>query len=127
MPIYEYECNACGERHEFIQKFSDAPKRKCPDCGKSRLRKLVSAAAFHLKGNGWYVTDFRNKGKKTGKDGKDTGKSDSAESKSDAKAEGTSGTATESKSESKSEARSEPKPDKQPDSSKGDSSATPAP
>jgi len=127
MPIYEYECNACGERHEFIQKFSDAPKRKCPDCGKSRLRKLVSAAAFHLKGNGWYVTDFRNKDKKTGKDGKDTGKSDSAESKSDAKAEGTSGTATESKSESKSEARSEPKPDKQPDSSKGDSSATPAP
>ena len=137
MPIYEYECNACGERHEFIQKFSDALKRKCPACGKSRLRKLVSAAAFHLKGNGWYVTDFRDKDKKSGKDGKDTGKSDSAESKSDAKEQSTSGSATEakseaksegkSKSEAKSEARSEPKSDKKGGSSKGDSSATPAP
>ncbi len=64
MPIYEYECNACGERHEFIQKFDESPKRKCPSCGRLRLRKLVSAAAFHLKGDGWYVTDFRDKDKK---------------------------------------------------------------
>lgn len=84
MPIYEYECRGCGERHEFIQKFSDGPKRKCPSCGKLRLRKLISAAAFHLKGDGWYVTDFRDKGK--GKS-KDTGKSDSAGSSSDSKAE----------------------------------------
>ena len=82
MPIYEYECRGCGERHEFIQKFSDGPKRKCPSCGKLRLRKLISAAAFHLKGDGWYVTDFRDKGKS-----KDTGKSDSAESSSDSKAQ----------------------------------------
>ena len=84
MPIYEYECRGCGDVHEFIQKFSDGPKRKCPSCGKPRLRKLISAAAFHLKGDGWYVTDFRDKGK-----GKDTGKSPSAdgagESKSDSK------------------------------------------
>jgi len=73
MPIYEYECGACGDRHEFIQKFSDSPKRKCPSCGAQRLKRLVSAAAFHLKGSGWYVTDFRDKGKKKpeGKDGKD--------------------------------------------------------
>jgi putative FmdB family regulatory protein len=64
MPIYEYECGACGERHEFIQKFSDSPKRKCPGCGALRLKRLVSAAAFHLKGDGWYVTDFRDKDKK---------------------------------------------------------------
>lgn len=64
MPIYEYECGACGDRHEFIQKFSDSPKRKCPGCGALRLKRLVSAAAFHLKGDGWYVTDFRDKGKK---------------------------------------------------------------
>ena len=64
MPIYEYECGACGERHEFIQKISEAPKRKCPSCGKSKLKKLISAAAFHLKGEGWYVTDFRDKDKK---------------------------------------------------------------
>jgi putative FmdB family regulatory protein len=70
MPIYEYECRACGDRHEFIQKFSDSPKRKCPGCGAMRLKRLVSAAAFHLKGDGWYVTDFRDKGKKKG-DGKD--------------------------------------------------------
>jgi putative FmdB family regulatory protein len=83
MPIYEYECRSCGDRHEFIQKFSDAPKRKCPACGASRLKRLVSAAAFHLKGGGWYVTDFRDKDKKkadgkadtggkNGKDGKDS-------------------------------------------------------
>ena len=82
MPIYEYECRGCGERHEFIQKFSDSPKRKCPSCGKLRLKKLISAAAFHLKGDGWYVTDFRDKGKS--KD-KDRGTSDSPESSSDPK------------------------------------------
>ena len=82
MPIYEYECRGCGERHEFIQKFSDSPKRKCPSCGKPRLKKLISAAAFHLKGDGWYVTDFRDKGKSKDK-GK--GKSDSAESAGDSK------------------------------------------
>ena len=70
MPIYEYECGACGARHEFIQKFSDGPKRKCPACGANRLKRLVSAAAFHLKGSGWYVTDFRDKDKKKG-DGKE--------------------------------------------------------
>ena len=82
MPIYEYECRGCGEHHEFIQKFSDSPKRKCPSCGKLRLRKLISAAAFHLKGDGWYVTDFRDKGKH-----KDKGKPDSAGSSSDSKSE----------------------------------------
>ena len=84
MPIYEYECRGCGEHHEFIQKFSDGPKRKCPSCGKLRLKKLISAAAFHLKGDGWYVTDFRDKGKS--KD-KDKGKSDSAESAGESKSD----------------------------------------
>ncbi len=89
MPIYEYECNGCGERHEFIQKFSDSPKRKCPSCGKQRLRKLVSAAAFRLKGTGWYVTDFRDKDKsgdkKSASNGGKNGSSSSGES-SDSKA-----------------------------------------
>ena len=84
MPIYEYECRGCGEHHEFIQKFSESPKRKCPSCGKLRLRKLISAAAFHLKGDGWYVTDFRDKGK--GKD-KSSEKQDSAESSTDSKSD----------------------------------------
>ena len=82
MPIYEYECRGCGGHHEFIQKFSDSPKRKCPSCGKLRLKKLISAAAFHLKGDGWYVTDFRDKGRS-----KDKGKPDSAESASDSKSD----------------------------------------
>jgi putative FmdB family regulatory protein len=132
MPIYEYECNACGERHEFIQKFSDAPMRKCPACGKSRLRKLVSAAAFHLKGNGWYVTDFRDKkSAKDGKDGKSTDKSDSTDGRSDSKSDSKSDTksdgASGSTAESKSDAKSEPKADKKAAAKKGDSSATPAP
>ena len=88
MPIYEYECGACGNRREFIQKFSDAPKRKCPECGERRLKRLMSAAAFHLKGNGWYVTDFRDKDKKKA-DGKgdkgDKGETASASGKDDSK------------------------------------------
>jgi len=63
MPIYEYQCQACGHEEEFIQKISDAPFKKCPKCGKNKLQKQVSASAFHLKGAGWYVTDFRDKNK----------------------------------------------------------------
>ena len=95
MPIYEYECRGCGEVHEFIQKFSDSPKRKCPSCGKLRLKKLISAAAFHLKGDGWYVTDFRDKGKSKGK-----GKSDSPESSGDSKSDSNSSESTSSDSKS---------------------------
>lgn len=65
MPIYEYKCNACGHQLEAIQKFSDDPLVECPECGKPRLQKLISSSAFQLKGSGWYVTDFRDKGKKT--------------------------------------------------------------
>ena len=89
MPIYEYECGACGERREFIQKFSDGPKRKCPACGASRLKRLVSAAAFHLKGTGWYVTDFRDKDKKKG------GDKDGAKSSTDGGAESGAGKTSE--------------------------------
>ena len=102
MPIYEYECRGCGARHEFIQKFGDRLRRKCPTCGKLRLRKLISAAAFHLKGDGWYVTDFRDKGKGKGKD-KDSGKTDSTESSGDSKpgAKSSDSKSTDSKSAEK--------------------------
>ena len=63
MPIYEYRCEACGNRLELMQKISDAPLKTCPACKKRRLRKLVSATAFHLKGSGWYETDFKNANK----------------------------------------------------------------
>lgn len=61
MPIYEYLCQACGERTEVMQKVSDPAETICPNCGKSALTKVVSAAGFHLKGTGWYATDFKDK------------------------------------------------------------------
>ena len=60
MPIYEYRCAACGHHLEALQKMTEGPLRKCPDCGKSQLRRLVSASRFRLKGSGWYETDFKN-------------------------------------------------------------------
>jgi putative FmdB family regulatory protein len=60
MPFYEYECQACKFYTEVMQKISDAPLIKCPSCGKRRLKKLVSAPVFRLKGSGWYETDFKS-------------------------------------------------------------------
>ena len=64
MPIYEYQCAACGHQFETLQKISDKPFSKCPDCGKDALKKLISASAFRLKGGGWYETDFKTGNKK---------------------------------------------------------------
>ncbi|HHJ14379.1 MAG TPA: zinc ribbon domain-containing protein [Gammaproteobacteria bacterium] len=63
MPIYEYQCTACGEELEKLQKMSDPPLTECPACGKSALQKKVSAAGFRLKGGGWYETDFKGSGR----------------------------------------------------------------
>jgi len=60
MPIYEYECTKCGQFTEVWQKFSDPPIKKCESC-KGKVRKLVSQSTFHLKGSGWYVTDYASK------------------------------------------------------------------
>jgi putative FmdB family regulatory protein len=60
MPLYEYECAKCGEIEEALQKFSDKPLSKCKHCS-GRLHKLISQNSFHLKGTGWYVTDYANK------------------------------------------------------------------
>jgi putative FmdB family regulatory protein len=59
MPIYEYQCEACEAVHEALQKISDPLLKKCPECGKSKLKKLVSAPSFRLSGTGWYETDFK--------------------------------------------------------------------
>ncbi|MDP1708288.1 MAG: zinc ribbon domain-containing protein [Gammaproteobacteria bacterium] len=64
MPIYDYECTQCGHRVEVMQKFSDAPPAACPACSQPTLRKLLSAPSFHLKGSGWYQTDFKHAGQK---------------------------------------------------------------
>ena len=64
MPLYEYRCAACGHELEAMQKMSDAPLTDCPRCGAAELKKLISAAAFRLKGGGWYETDFKHGKKK---------------------------------------------------------------
>ena len=63
MPFYEYRCDACDHEFEALQKINDEPLRHCPSCEEPDLRKLVSAAGFRLKGDGWYETDFKS-GKK---------------------------------------------------------------
>lgn len=78
MPIYEYICSACGHEEEFIQKINDKPLTKCPKCGKQKFTKQISSTAFQLKGEGWYVTDFRDKNKKK----TDAGTTPAAETKS---------------------------------------------
>ncbi len=60
MPIYEYECGACGHQLEAIQKLSEGPLTDCPACGKAELKKMLSLSGFRLKGTGWYETDFKS-------------------------------------------------------------------
>jgi putative FmdB family regulatory protein len=60
VPIYEYQCRACGRITEALQKFSDPPLNDCPHC-RGNLHKLISHTTFHLKGTGWYVTDYAGK------------------------------------------------------------------
>lgn len=100
MPIYEYQCQSCHEQLEALQKISDAPLLDCPKCGQPSLKKKVSAAAFRLKGEGWYETDFKTGNKKNlvgGGEGSSTvdkpTTSDSGESKASASksSESTSG------------------------------------
>lgn len=83
MPIYEYQCAACGHHLEAMQKLSDAPLKDCPQCGAASLKKLISKSAFRLKGGGWYETDFKNAGRK--KPGADDAKKSGGAEKSPAK------------------------------------------
>lgn len=61
MPLYEYECSACGRRFEKMRRFADPPLERCKLCGKGPVQKLASAPAVHFKGTGWSVTDYANK------------------------------------------------------------------
>src|SRR5688500_12772582 len=76
MPLYEYECTACGHRFELIQKFSDAAIEQCPNCSELKVKKLLSSPAIQFKGTGWYITDYAKKGET-----KESGKESSKESK----------------------------------------------
>lgn len=109
MPFYEYECPKCGHHEEVLQSINDKPLTKCPNCGKSGFKKLVSAPVFRLKGSGWYETDFKSD--KENKRNLAGGDKDEAPKKED-------------KSESKADAKAESKPEPKPEKS---ASAKPAP
>ena len=124
MPFYEYECSNCRFYVEVMQKISDTPLKKCPSCGKSALKKLISAPVFRLKGSGWYETDFKSdqeRKRNLVNDKDDSGSSDAKDAKpkasSDAKAEAKP---ADAKSETKSEA---PKPAAKPVSGKAGKTA----
>jgi putative FmdB family regulatory protein len=106
VPLYEYECDACGRRFEVIQKFSDPHVDVCTECGKGPVRRLFSSPAIQFKGSGFYITDYPQKGKSdsssttTTSNAGDTTKSDSSDSstaKSDTKKTETTSTAPKSK------------------------------
>ena len=71
MPLYEYQCDACGHRFEEIQKFSDPPAEVCPKCGARNVQKLMSSPAIKFKGSGFYINDYAPKGA-AGTDTKET-------------------------------------------------------
>jgi putative FmdB family regulatory protein len=84
MPLYEYECKKCGHRFEKIQKFSDKPVKKCPECG-GRVEQTISAPAVQFKGSGWYVTDYAKKSSGSASSDGGSKDKDSKEAKKDDK------------------------------------------
>ena len=110
MPTYAYECSNCGEQFERVQKFTDPPVTRCPNCKKNKVRRVVQATPIVFKGSGWYITDHRSNTKKSTQNLPSTG--DKADKKSDSKADSSDSSAksdpakTETKSEAKSESKS---------------------
>ena len=103
MPFYEYQCPHCSHYAEVMQKISDPPLKKCPACGRSGFKRLISAPVFRLKGSGWYETDFKSdQENKRNLLGSDDEPKTAAEAKPETKAE--------AKAEGKAEAKVEAKP-----------------
>ena len=94
MPIYEYMCESCGHALEALQKMSDSPLKACPECKNDTLKKQVSAAAFRLKGGGWYETDFKSGNKKNLAVGDSSGAKADTSSGSSAASKGASASAS---------------------------------
>jgi len=101
MPLYEYECDACGGRFEVIQKFSETTEQ-CRKCGKGPVRRLMSSPAIQFKGSGFYITDYAQKGKSgsesSGEGGSSGKKEKEAAAKSDTAAKSDSSTSSASSS-----------------------------
>ena len=102
MPLYQYQCEACGQRFEIIQRFSDGPPEACRLCGKGPVQRLHSSPAIQFKGTGWYITDYAQKGKSGSTEG-----SSGSEKKTESK-DGASSTSTSS--DTKSETKPSPAP-----------------
>ena len=75
MPIYEYVCESCGYEFEELQGMSEPPVEVCPKCGAKQVRRKMSVSGFHLKGTGWYVTDFKDSGRRSSSTSKSSGTS----------------------------------------------------
>ena len=107
MPTYEYKCDACEHAFEQFQSITAAPVKKCPKCGRSKVRRLISAGGGMIfKGSGFYITDYRSDKYQ------DAAKADTAptgESKSDSKSDGKSESKADSKSETKTESKTDAK------------------
>ena len=105
MPTYEYECGACAHQFEATQKITEDSLVDCPACGKPDLRRLISATAFHLKGSGWYKTDYAS-GSDSGAPAKKTASSSDSDSSSKSASSDTSSSSAESSSSDKSASKS---------------------
>lgn len=118
MPLYEYLCEACGRTSEVLQRLADPPLEACPHCG-GKVKKQVSAPAFHLKGSGWYATDYGKKGGgESPKAGSSAHKSDSGSGASDGS--GGSDAASPSTSDARADAKSDTKAGPKSESKGGD-------
>jgi putative FmdB family regulatory protein len=85
MPLYEYQCDACGRRFERIQRFSEPPAETCTLCGSGPVHKLLSSPAIQFKGSGWYITDYARKADQKGTAKPDGGEGATKEKPTEAK------------------------------------------
>lgn len=108
VPIYEYRCQDCGEVFEYMQRMSDDPKTTCEACS-GTLERLISAAAFHLKGGGWYK-DLYASPKKDASSSESSGESSGSDSSSSSGSKSSESKSSESKSSESKTSKSEPKP-----------------
>lgn len=121
MPTYEYKCDACGHTFEKFQSMSSAPVRKCPQCGKSKVKRLLGiGAGVIFKGSGFYITDYRSESYKS--DQKGDAPATTTETKSDAKSE----SKTETKARGSDAAPAPAKPAEKPESKQASKSAAKA-
>ena len=108
MPLYEYECDACGGRFEVIQKFSETTEQ-CRKCGKGPVRRLMSSPAIQFKGSGFYITDYAQKGRSgsesSGEGGSSAKKDDTTKSDTAAKSDSSASTSTSTPSSSTSSSK----------------------